>query len=78
MFSANRHTDKRGREAKASFPEKGVASDAVQQVVRLSFRGLGQREDLLLRDAGWNGDVALVKWVQVLLVWRDRARVADG
>lgn len=28
--------------AKASFPEKGVAGDAVQQVVRLSFWGLGQ------------------------------------
>lgn len=33
---------KKDQGAKASFPEKGVAGDAVQQVIRLSLGRLGQ------------------------------------
>lgn len=67
---------KKDEGGKASFPEKGVAGDAVQQVIRLSFWGLGQCKDLLLRHTGWNGDVTLVKWVKVL-VWWDRTGVTN-
>lgn len=69
---------KRKNKIKESFSEKGVAGDAVQQVVRLSFGGLGQEEDLLLRHAGWNVDVALLERREVLVVWRDGARVTQG
>lgn len=79
-MACSEHAQRREKDegAKASFPEKGVAGEAVQQVIRLSFRGLGQCKDLLLRHAGWNGDVTLVKWVQVLVVWWDRARITNG
>lgn len=33
---------KKDEGGKPSFPEKGIAGDAVQQVVRFSFWGLGQ------------------------------------
>lgn len=69
--------EKTERRQRASFPEEGAASDAVQQVVRLSSRRLGQRKHLLLRHAGGDGDVALLKGWQVLVRW-DRVGITDG
>lgn len=71
----------RNKGSQASFPEKGVAGDAVQQVMRLSLWRFSQWKDLLLRHAGWDGDMTLVKWVKVLVqvlgVWGDRTRVTN-
>lgn len=62
---------------RGSFLEEGVPGDAVQQVVRLSPGGLSKGKHLLLRHAGGNGDVALLKGRQVL-VWRDRVGITNG
>lgn len=66
------------REETRSFPEKGVPSDAVQQVMGLPLGRLGQQKHLLLRHAGWNGDVTLVKRVKVLVMWWDGTRVTNA
>ena len=54
-----------------------MSGEGVPQVGGLSL-GLGQCEHLLLRHAGWHGNVALVNWMQGLVVGRDIARVAHG
>lgn len=46
-------------------------------MVGLLFGRFGQSEDLLLRHAGWNGDVALLKRREVLMVGRSRPRVTN-
>lgn len=63
---------------KGSFPEKRILGDAVEQVMGLPLWRLSQRKHLLLRHAGWNGDVTLVKWVKVLVKWWDRTRVTNA
>lgn len=65
-------------QGRGSLLEKGIAGDAVQHVVRFSLWGLGQCKDLLLRHAGWDGDVTLVKRVKVLVIWGNRTRVPTG
>lgn len=70
--------EQRKKKDEASLSEKGVAGDAVEQVVGLPFGRFGQEEDLLLRHAGGNVDVALLERWKVLVVWRDRTSVTQG
>lgn len=62
-----------GQGSQCSFPEKGISCEGVEHVVGFPLGGLGQCKDLLLRHAGGNGDVALVQWVEALLVLRNAA-----